>query len=211
MFITSRPTLGSKISEPWATPSAKTCHPLSPSRLKSHGGWFRGEFPEGPMLKMLESKQSWKTAPKTTFEVLGLNKEFANHRFLPWQAPNSEWPLQTWKQLFPGTQMLPRFSRLFWPISAISPVLSPQSDPTLWSKKRWQPLRASGTAQRKRASNCYQGLQVHRNRLLIIHVQVHRPTRTRKIDTPPKFHIAPENRLLGDYFPFGKVTFHGPC
>ena len=31
------------------------------------------------------------------------------------------------------------------------------------------------------------------------------------IITPPKFNIAPEKWLLGDYFPFGKVTFQGLC
>ena len=29
--------------------------------------------------------------------------------------------------------------------------------------------------------------------------------------TPPKFNIAPEKWWLGDYFPFGKITFHGLC
>ena len=77
---------------------------------------------------------------------------------------------KTWKQLFPGTQMLPRWAGFFGPSLPSLQCLCPQSDPTLWSNKRWQPLRASGTAQRKRASNCYQGLQVHRNRLLIINV-----------------------------------------
>ena len=32
-----------------------------------------------------------------------------------------------------------------------------------------------------------------------------------KIDTPPKFNIAPEKLWLEDYFPIGKVTFQGLC
>ena len=32
-----------------------------------------------------------------------------------------------------------------------------------------------------------------------------------KLDTPPKFNIAPEKWWLEDYFPIGKVTFQGLC
>ena len=32
-----------------------------------------------------------------------------------------------------------------------------------------------------------------------------------RLDTPPKFNIAPEKWWLEDYFPIGKVTFQGPC
>ena len=32
-----------------------------------------------------------------------------------------------------------------------------------------------------------------------------------KLDTPPKFNIAPEKWWLEDYIPIGKVTFRGLC
>ena len=32
-----------------------------------------------------------------------------------------------------------------------------------------------------------------------------------RVNTPPKFNIAPEKWWLEDYFPIGKVTFQGLC